>query len=100
MAGDEIGRKLRQPVMTTLRPVKFDRYILPFRIAVFPQSLAERSYKRRERAGRAKLRKPITGIAFCCARTATPAFTITEEPDPDRRRSRDQPASAGPAGLA
>jgi hypothetical protein len=44
--------------MATFCPAVFDRYILPFRIAVFAQSLAERSDKRGERARRRQAQEP------------------------------------------
>jgi len=55
--GDKIRRQLRQPVLATFCPAVFDRYILPFRIAVFAQSLAERS----DKTGRTGQATPSSG---------------------------------------
>ena len=57
LAGDKIPRQLRQPVLATFCPAVFDRYILPFRIAVFAQSLAERS----DKTGRTGQATPSSG---------------------------------------
>ena len=72
LAADEIGGQCGQPIIVALRPAVFDRHVLSLDIAGFAQSLAERGHKRC-RSGRASrvLRKPITGIAFCCARAAS-----------------------------
>ena len=71
LAADEVGGQCGQPIIVTLRPAVFDRHVLSLDIAGFAQSLAERGHKRLQ-TGRASVlpRKPITGIAFCCARKA------------------------------
>ena len=69
LCGRRVRRPSGQPIIVTLRPAIFDRDVLPLDIAGFAQSLAERGRPIRTlMAGRAAPRKPITGIAFCCAR--------------------------------
>jgi hypothetical protein len=43
-------------------------------------------HKRRERAGEALLRKPITGISFCCARRARAAVNAPPSSSINSRR--------------
>ena len=71
LAADEIGGQCGQPIIVALRPAVFDRHVLSLDVAGFAQSLVERGDNRlRPRPGEPLLRKPITGIAFCCARRA------------------------------
>ena len=70
LAADEVGGQCGQPIIAALRPAVFDRHVLSLDIAGFAQSLAERGRLGAHGPGELLLRKPITGIAFCCARKA------------------------------
>ena len=41
-ATDQIGRQLRQPIITAFRPAVFDRHILTLDVAFFTEALPER----------------------------------------------------------
>src|SRR5262249_45019019 len=41
-AADQIGRQLRQPIITAFRPAVFDRHILTLDVAFFTEALPER----------------------------------------------------------
>ena len=72
LAADQIGRQRWQPIVLILRPAVFDRDVLTFDIAGLLQALTECGHtKARAAAGGPPLRKPITGIAGCCARAAS-----------------------------
>ena len=104
LAADEIGGQGGQPIIMALRPAVFDRHVLSLDIAGFAQSLPERGQVPIVAgwSGDAVLRKPITGIAFCCARKASghavaapPSRMISSR----RLTSLPRPASLRPAGT-
>ena len=67
LAADQIGGQCGQPIIVALRPAVFDRHVLSLDVAGLAQPLAERGQIGADAPGELPLRKPITGIAFCCA---------------------------------
>ena len=70
LAANQFGRQRRQSIVLVFCPAIFDRHVLALDIACLLQTLAERRNGSRARSGDALPRKPITGIADCCARAA------------------------------
>jgi hypothetical protein len=52
IAADEVSCQCRQPIIATLRPTVFDRYVLAFDPAGFAQPLANPGHERRTRPRR------------------------------------------------
>ena len=72
LPANQIGRQRRQPVDLILGPAVFDRDVLAFDIAGVLQALAKsRADDPRNLQAIRAPRKPITGIAGCCARAAS-----------------------------
>ena len=81
-----------QPVIVALCPAVFDRHVLSLDVAGFAQPLVECSTW--GAIGPMLPRKPITGIAFCCASRARDAVTA-----PPTRRSNSRRVMPSPFYL-
>jgi hypothetical protein len=57
-SANQIGRQLRQPVISTLRPAVFDCHVLAFDIAGLLQALAKSAHTVRESLGRLSIEEP------------------------------------------
>jgi hypothetical protein len=72
-------------IVVTVYPTVFDRHIPALREAGFVEALPEGVDRDAYASGDVLLRKPITGIAFCCARMVRAAVIA---PPSKRRNSR------------
>ena len=100
LTANQIGRQCRQSVVLILRPAIFDRYVLAFDIAGFSQALAERGQDVADCPGALVLRKPITGIAGCCARAASGHAAAPPRSVMNSRRLIRSPRRRARAALA
>ena len=71
LPANQFRRHRRQPIILTLRPAVFDRHVLALDDSRFRPDRGGTRPRRCARLGRPPLRKPITGIAGCCARAAS-----------------------------
>src|SRR5262245_34055983 len=67
----KFGGHRGQPIISAVGPAIFDGDIFAFDITDFPQSPTERGQEAIHTACEAPLRKPITGMAGCCALAAS-----------------------------
>jgi hypothetical protein len=58
LTANQIRRHCRQPIVLTIRPAIFDRYVLSLGVAVYLESLAEHSHQVCSFAGSSRVEKP------------------------------------------